>query len=189
MKMRRLLSLAALFVVGIVPVSAGAVVTATLNDMTQALVWWEPTSFVGGSPIDFEFTNNTGVVWDDFHVWLDGDGDVGTDYPFMRFTDLGLDGVIYYGAGTASFFDLNMDGFGYNEKMDVVGLNILNGGLYSFSVDIVGGVFPEGLTKFIVYAQPSGSTQPQPSVPEPSTMALLGIGLVGLAGLKRRMKK
>jgi len=187
MKIWKFTLLAALFLIGTIPTGAGAQITYTFNNFNEELIWeWATAVYTVETP--FEITNNTGFTWKDFHMRLTADGVVGAGgYAFMRFTELNSDGMIYDGAGTASFKDLNLDAFGYNEAMTVEGLDIPNGGVYSFTVDIVGGVAPEGLTKFYVYAQPSESTQPPPGqVPEPATMLLIGSGLLGLYGLKRK---
>jgi hypothetical protein len=187
MKLRGLAVLAVLFLIGSMPLGVGATVTASFDSMSEKLIYEQTTSFVGGATTQFEISNNTGLTWSDFHVRLAGDGDVGATYPFMRFTDLGSDGVIYYGAGTPSFSNANGDAYFYNEVMDVVGLTIPTGTVYSFSADIVGGVFPEGLTKVYIYANPtSGQTPPPIQTPEAATLILLGSGLMGLLGLKKR---
>ena len=185
MKIWKFTLLAALFLIGTIPTGAGAQITYTFNNFNEELIWeWATAVYTVETP--FEITNNTGFTWKDFHMRLTADGVVGAGgYAFMRFTELNSDGMIYDGAGTASFKDLNLDGLGYTEAMTVEGLNIANMDVYSFTVDIVGGIAPEGLTKFYVYAQPSESTQPPP-IPEPATMLLLGSGLIGLVGYGRK---
>jgi len=122
-------------------------------------------------------------------VALIGHSDFGGDYDYMQFSDLGSDGIIYTGPGTASFSDVNIDGFGLNEVMILSGLNILHGETLSFTVDIFGGI-PEGLGSFDIYARTrgDGSVPPPPThdVPEPSIFALLGLGLAGIGFVRRK---
>lgn len=162
-------------------------VSYNFTDLNSALIYTEEISFVSET-VGFEIINSTGYTWTDFHVALDGSY-LDSGYDFMRFIDLGSDGTIYYGSGTASFSDVNSDSEGYNEVMTIDGITIAHGATFSFSADIVGGIFPEGLGTYMIYAQPSiQGNNPPPAVPEPSTMMLLGLGLLGITGASRRKK-
>lgn len=164
-------------------------ISYTFTDLNSALIYTEATSIVNEN-VQFEITNDTSYTWSDFHVALDGLSDLGSDYDFMRFTDLGSDGTIYYGSGTASFSDVNGDSLGYDEVMTIDGITIADGATFSFSADIVGGVFPEGLGTYMINAQPSvDGDNPPPAVPEPSTMLLFCAGLIGLVGAQRKLRK
>jgi len=154
-----------------------AAVTHTFSSVSEQLMATWSTGFVSLEDEPFTITNDTGVTWIDFHVTLVGDGEFGS-YDFMRFDDLGGDGDIYTGPGTESFSDENGDAYGYNEVMDLDGLSIPDGDTLEFTVDIFGGAFPEGLVEAHVYGLPT--------VPEPCTIAVLGIG--GLALLRRRRR-
>ena len=164
--------------------SANASVSYTFNDLNNAQIDSRVGTLFSLSDEQFDITNNTGSTWTDFHMSLIGYGPFG--YDFMRFADLGSDGTIYTGPGTASFSDLNSDALGFDDAIDIVGLNILNGQTFSFQVDIFGGAFPEGLSSFDIYANPtvdSGGT-----VPEPHIAVLLGIGLAGMFLTRRKSK-
>ncbi len=166
-------------VLGCMATDTKATVTHTFTSVTEQMMDLRVTSFASLQDEPFEITNSTGVTWIDFHVTLEGFGEF-SDYPFMRFTDLGSDGVIYTGPGTASFSDDNADGLGYDEVMHVDGLNVPDGSVLSFTVDILGGVIPEGLVEFSIYGLPS--------VPEPCTILVLGIGALVLGGCARRKR-
>ena len=174
-------AMALVFVAGLGSLSsdANAVVTDTFNSITEQQMDLRVTSFASLQDEPFEITNNTGVTWIDFHVRLEGFSDFG-GYPFMRFTDLGSDGVIYTGPGTASFSDDNADAMGYDEVMNVDGLDVPDGSVLSFTADIFGGVAPEGLFEFAIYGLPS--------VPEPCTILVLGVGSLVLGGCARRRR-
>jgi len=170
-----------------------AAVEFTFDDLSSQQIYNEDTSFVSEELMPFEITNNTGIEWTDFHLALDGMNDLGANYPFMRFTDLGADGIIYSGPGAASFFDVNEDSQGYNEVLTIDGLSIPAGDTLTFQVDITGGQAPEGLASFAIYGMPSigepGGPGEPPVIPEPATLLLLGTGLFGLIGIGRLFRK
>ena len=116
---------------------------------------------------------NSGQTWIDFHLTLVGrNGGIGAEYPGMRMYN-------YVGPGTETFVDDNLEGLGYNEVLHIDDLSIPDGNVLSFSVDIYGGTFPEGLTEFDIVGEPS--------IPEPATLALLAVG--GGAALLRRRRR
>jgi hypothetical protein len=71
----------------------------------------------------------------------------------------------------------------------LVGSSLLQLGWASGSANKVGSgsnMTPSGSDDFYLHLQ-AGSTQPGSTVPEPATMLLLGIGLIGLAGVRRKL--
>lgn len=188
MKIRKLLLSAAAFLICTVPFKASAIpVNYEFTDLNEQLVYFEETNFASYQNAEFNFTNQTGSTWDAFQLRLEGDGAVGTSYDHMRFADIGSDGVIYSGPGTASFYDVN--GSGSNEVMQVADLAVTDGSIFSFTVDIFGGVFPEGLYAFRVFAQPFSEGPTPAPVPAPSALFLVGAGLIGISGLRRRLRQ
>ncbi len=160
---------------------AGAEVTYTFTSITEEIMDTRVTSFVNLEDEPFHITNNTPFPWDGFRLSLEGRRELG-EYEYMQFADIGQNEVIYNGPGTAGFLNENGDELGYNEVMVVEGLNIPDGGEFSFTVDILGGV-PQGLVGFDIVGQPA-------AIPEPSTIAMLaGVGLMGLLALARRRRR
>jgi len=89
-----------------------------------------------------------------------------------------------------------IDVFSMNPGAPPIGTDIAPNsslGGFSFEFDYQAGMLPFDATfvnpydldnPFVV----SGTTAPKSSIPEPSTILLLGSGLVGLAGLRRKFK-
>ena len=167
--------LLAAVLLGMAPVAEGAV-SHTFTTISEELMHVESIDFILPDE-PFIITNDTGITWIDFHVRLFGYGQFG-EYPFMRFIELGADGNIYTGPGIASFVDDNLDGLGYDEVMNLDGLSIADGATLEFTVDIIGGVAPEGLVEFEIYGLPS--------IPEPCTVGLFGLGTLALIRRRRR---
>lgn len=153
----------------------------TFTSITEELLDSQATSFVG-SAFTFDMTNDTGQVWNDFHLRAEGDGDIGALYPFMRLSD-------YVGPGTAAFLDNNGDSVGYTEALTIDNLNIVDGDTLSFDVSIFGGALPEGMTAYRVYGLPSVDDNGNGQVPVPATLALLGLGLAGIGYQRRKQVK
>ena len=169
--------LSAFVLFGMVASHAGGQVSYTFNSLTEQVMDTRVTNFASLQDEPFAITNNTGQTWIDFHVTLEGMGDFG-GYAFMRFADLGSDGIIYTGPGTATFADDNGDSMGYDEVMNLDGLNVPDGSTLEFTADILGGAFPEGMTSFDIRGMPT--------VPEPATLGLLAAGLGALVAKRRK---
>lgn len=179
-----ILCLSFVFVFGIVQSLA---VSYTFHDLSEQQIFQEEVTFVRAEGELFEILNNTGSTWEYFVMTLIGYGfDQDWTYDFMRFVDLGADGVIYDGPGVASFSDITSSG--YNDQMEINDLSITDSSMLSFNVDYFGGAFPEGLYSYEIMAQPFVGEQPPPNqpVPEPTTMLLFGTGLLGLIGYGRK---
>lgn len=186
----------AIGLLGALPMSAAASldnVNFEFTNTNQQEVYASPVdTFSVNETGNFSFTNASGVTWDAFRMILVGIGFGDSSYDFMRFVD--TVNLPYSGPGTANLFDNN--GSGSNDGLDLTGLNVANGGSLGFSIFVQGGFAPEGMYGFRILAQPFGSSDPGDpgdpppvGVPEPTTALLLGAGLLGLAGIRRRLTK
>lgn len=170
---------------------AAANVTAipfTYTNNSEALLETQNVSSIN-QLLTFDLTNNTGQAWDGFSFRAAGSKQFGS-YDFMRLTN-------YIGSGSASFADLDGDSIGYNESLSISSINIAAGGLLSFSVNVFGGVAPEGMTSFSLFGTPTAIDNGNPPDPgdnddpvvpvsEPGLISLLALGLAGLVFTRRR---
>lgn len=184
--------LAILVVALFVFITSGISFASTFNNVTYPSITFTDlnTKLIGSNVFStgfeenatFNITNNTGQTWTDFHLG------VGSPNPpfHARFAikipgiNDNWDGDVYEGPGNETLPHV--------DEMDIVGLSIANNAVFSFSVDILSG---EG--GWIMVGHPTigggSSTPPGPSVPEPSTIFLVGLGLLGIAGIKKARKK
>ena len=130
----------------------------------------------------FDITNNTGEVWTDFHLSLEGQTLFG-DSLFVIFEDIGAAGL-YSGPGVASFSDSH--GTGFFDMLTIDGLDIAIGGVLSFNVDII--AITESIVSFQIYGLPSigQSGGPTGAIPEPSAGMLFLVGAACLGSGTRR---
>ena len=154
------------------PVSAVTVVSFT--DLNQKLMLDYTGSLLTAE--EFQVTNDTNDPWTDFHLFTEGSADFG-DFEFAGFFN-------YVGPGTATYRDVNGDVQGRDEVLDVVGLSIAPSEVYTFTVSVT-TLPPEGASSIQVYGYPTVDGTP-PSVPEPATLSIFGIGMGALAWLRRR---
>ena len=154
---------------------AGIVVTETYTNLDEQFL-----GVMGDGTNTFDLTNNTDVTWTDFHL------NINVNCNGCSLGD-------YTGPGTETWTPI-ITPTTASYSLDVVGLNILDGGIYSFSIPGYGSIFTIGPAAWWTYGYPTvdgdggGGDGGGVPVPEPSTILLLGSGLVGLVGYRRRKR-
>lgn len=157
------------------PTAAHAIVIAsTFDNLSEKEIGYTPIELDQNfdPTIDFVITNDTGITWTDFHMSQS-----------ILFNPLGP--YAYNGTGTEIW---STD----YSTIDIIGLEILDGYDFQFSISCVGSCSLAGMT-FNGYPtiDSGGNDNGTPggtSVPEPSTLFLLGPGILGLIAIRRRRK-
>lgn len=152
----------------------------TFNDLNAKLLFdsSQATPPQGFSPGDcpdcpFSITNSTGVAWTDFHLELQLTSGPGGSFGFINAAAGGYDGDVYEGPGSDSMGP-------FNQTLDIIGLNIPDGGIYSFNVDM--DAF-ELTGTYGLFGRPTTDGN-GPQVPGPATLVLVSLGLLGLGGYR-----
>ena len=127
-----------------------------------------PGTFTVGIDVNFANTQEQLVA---FNTWVSHNG--GT---------FAIDASNSWQLGPALLAQHNGNGF---SDAILTGFNLAQGDLVFFQAIYGGadGIDKDGMEEFFLI--PAGT----PSVPEPATLLLLGFGLVGVAAVRRRIKK
>ena len=99
----------------------------------------------------FAIVNQTGEAWREYHLTLVGTDAEDAPFPFVCFTDIDEDQVIYNGPGTPIL--TNPDGIDGPEKLIIRELNVLPGDTLIFNADI-SGYPPVGLDSLDIVGYP-----------------------------------
>lgn len=155
------------------PVSA--VTAVSFTDLNEKLILDYTGSLLTAE--DFQVTNDTNDTWTDFHLFTEGTA-ASADFEYAGFFN-------YSGPGTTTYKDVNGDAQGRFEVLDIVDLSIAPSASYTFTVSVT-TLPPEGATSIQIYGRPTVDGNGTPSVPEPATLSIFGIGMGALAWLRRR---
>jgi len=139
-------------------------------------------SYAGNVYIEKAVTNNSGLLWRDFHMKLWVIDNAGKWVPSPNNDGLYFQGITSSGPFSQTWYDPN--------AVDELWLwdgtwNV--GETYTLAFSVGGwGWSGNSVPQFRLEQWPTDTGGP--SIPEPATMLLLGLGLVGLAGARKLQK-
>jgi hypothetical protein len=175
---------ASIFTLAVVECANADIITATFTATSSKIIGGvAPGSYLYiNAPYEFQITNNTGVTWTDFHLQTSTGGFVDDTYAGPgagAFTNT------YFVAAAPPTFP-SYTGAGH---LDITSINIAPLGILDFTTNLaIGPSESAGFLGILVTGNPTTGGVP-PTVPEPSTLLLIGSGLIGLLGVRKKFRK